>query len=517
MNKKIKKTLAVTMATASTMAMAMPGVAFAAPGDVPSDAKTVNVSVSNVEGGAEVKAYRIVTPTYNNEGFVKFSNVGGNKIADIEKPTAKEILAIAQAIAAGGTSQYDKAVTLTKSGDTFTGALPAGEYVILVTDEVNAGYVYQPMVASTYYTDANEADSLVAKSVDASGNFVEGEDTIYAKRTTITLDKTILNADGNKGTDDDAATNNNAVSQADDLGVGDTGTFQIATTIPAYTSAYAANGVQYTLTDTQDDGFDAPTNIEVKVNGQKVAAGNDTFKQTITGNDFTLDFASAFAIAHAGEDVVVTYNAKLNANCKQKLDPNNDTVKLTYTNSITDKTKVTEITDDVQEYSFPVQVKKIDEANQDKGLEGAEFTLTRKDGDGKTGTNEYTIATDDTGVATFNRLDEGTYTVKETKAPSGYAINPDEFEIKITPTYGANGKLASYAVDMKNVSQNKAVGSIVIDAADDSIIAGNITDSRLQTLPSTGGAGTKMLILLAAGLAGVTVSLVVIGKKKEQK
>lgn len=70
---------------------------------------------------------------------------------------------------------------------------------------------------------------------------------------------------------------------------------------------------------------------------------------------------------------------------------------------------------------------------------------------------------------------------------------------------------------MKNVSQNKAVGSIVIDAADDSIIAGNITDSRLQTLPSTGGAGTKMLILLAAGLAGVTVSLVVIGKKKEQK
>lgn len=45
MNKKIKKTLAVTMATASTMAMAIPGVAFAAPGDVPSDAKTVNVSV----------------------------------------------------------------------------------------------------------------------------------------------------------------------------------------------------------------------------------------------------------------------------------------------------------------------------------------------------------------------------------------------------------------------------------------------------------------------------------------
>ena len=43
MNKKIKKTLAVTMATASTMAMAIPGVAFAAPGDVPSDAKTVNV------------------------------------------------------------------------------------------------------------------------------------------------------------------------------------------------------------------------------------------------------------------------------------------------------------------------------------------------------------------------------------------------------------------------------------------------------------------------------------------
>ena len=70
--------------------MAAPLSAYAAAGDVPSDAKTTAVTVNNIEGAAEVSAYRIVKPIYNDEGFVRFEKAAGVSITDIEKPTADE-------------------------------------------------------------------------------------------------------------------------------------------------------------------------------------------------------------------------------------------------------------------------------------------------------------------------------------------------------------------------------------------------------------------------------------------
>ena len=104
------------------------------------------------------------------------------------------------------------------------------------------------------------------------------------------------------------------MSGADDLQVGDTGHFQLTAKIPEYSAAYT--NVTYEITDTQDDGFDAPTNIKIYVDGTAITQADDTAKATVTGNDFKVIFASAYALANAGKDVKVTYDAKLNGSAE---------------------------------------------------------------------------------------------------------------------------------------------------------------------------------------------------------
>ncbi len=509
----MKNKLVITMFSVAVMGMAVQTTGFAAAGQIPSDTKTVSVEIQNVENTSSVKAYRIVKPVYNNEGFVRFTTIDGISISDIEAPTAAEVSAIAKSIASGSltTEVYDMGQNGRDSS--VQGQLPAGLYVVLVTDLEDAEYLYNPMVVSAYYTDANEADSLISSAtLDAAA-----QSNFYVKRYTIPLDKEISDADGITIGDDDSEDG----FQADELGIGDTASFKIQSKFPAYTEAFLANGVQYILNDTQDAGLDVPTNIAVYVDGTPVTAGNTTYQQTITDNDFKLDFASDYVIAHAGSDIQVTYQANLNENCTQGFTPNVNQVELIYTNSVTDKTIVTHKKDEVQEYTFPIEIKKVAaiDGKDTKGgqpLKGAEFTLTRVDAEEKTGINSFILTTGEDGKATFNRLDEGVYRLKETTAPKGYALNPDEFEVQIVPAYNEDGGLKQYTVTMKNISTDQEIGSVVIDSPDDDILAGNITDSRLQTLPATGGNGTKIFVLISCVLGSVTVTLYLLGKKQEK-
>ena len=71
-----------------------------------------------------------------------------------------------------------------------------------------------------------------------------------------------------------------------------------------------------------------------------------------------------------------------------------------------------------------VKVTKVDEKYHDKALEGAEFTLS---GNGKS----YTKTTTSNGVATFDNIKPGTYTLKESKAPEGYTASNEVKTVKV--------------------------------------------------------------------------------------
>lgn len=477
----------------------------------PSAADRKSITVQNVQDGATVTAYRILEPTYNAYGFVRFSNIAGIKLADPEKPTAAEITKIAENIASGALKPSTVVTMTGNETNGYTGSFAAGEYVVIVRNPGgNASYAYNPMVISSYYTDASDNTSLTMKTADAAGQFKELGGTgavAYVKRTKIPMKKEIINPDG-KGN-----------SKGDELAAGDTGSFRLTSAIPSYSKSYT--NPDYWIEDTQSKGLDPATDITVRVGGVKYDAGSTTFKvengikldNDDNANDFRITFVPSFTMAHVGQEVTVDYKAKLNKNANEKLTANPNDAKVTYSNDMYDGHH--EETDRIREYSFPVAVKKVNE--QDAPLQGAEFTLIRQNVTGGQAAHTETLATGADGRATFHHLDEGVYTIQETKAPHGYAINPVIYRLEVVPEYKDDGTLVKYTAKLTEQDSKKNVGEVVVANADADILAGNISDIRLQVLPGTGAKATKIAIVLAGTLGGIALTAFAIGKKKEEQ
>lgn len=111
-----------------------------------------------------------------------------------------------------------------------------------------------------------------------------------------------------------------------------------------------------------------------------------------------------------------------------------------------------------QIFSAAFQVKKVDKDDPKKVLEGAEFTLTDANG-----AVVATATSDKKGELSFNTLTEGTYTLKETKAPENYKL--DETEHAVVVTYDADKQIYHVTVDGKAVG-SKAVPVEIANEAD---------------------------------------------------
>ena len=147
--------------------------------------------------------------------------------------------------------------------------------------------------------------------------------------------------------------------------------------------------------------------------------------------------------------------------------------KVTYSN--TDGTRVITNTKNSR------LMKIIKQSNSGTPLEGAEFTLTDE-----TGKKISCQATGKDGIVFNNNINYGTYTLKEIKAPNGYALlNAD---IRIT-------------VDQNGVTVSGSEKASVNQEEDGTIIVKN---DMLYSLPSTGGSGIYwfsicgMLLMMAA-------------------
>lgn len=111
-----------------------------------------------------------------------------------------------------------------------------------------------------------------------------------------------------------------------------------------------------------------------------------------------------------------------------------------------------------QIFSAAFHVKKVDKDDPKKVLEGAEFTLTDANG-----AVVATATSDKKGELAFNTLTEGTYTLKETKAPANYKL--DETEHAVVVTYDADKQIYHVTVDGKAVG-SKAVPVEIANEAD---------------------------------------------------
>ena len=554
--KKMKKLFAVILSLAMVLAMSLTAFATEVPSTplepadhTPTSADRAKAEVSNVEAGATVTAYRIVEPSYNDKGFTGYKLAEGVKLADMLEPTSDEVTSIA-----ADKDLLDKLTKETLSAPsgatgltTYTAALGAGYWVVVVEGS-DIQEVYNPMLVGIYYSVNGSGDnnSLVNGAVDANSDWSLNSTPAYAKSGQPTIDKKITGSTGKDTSDGNESGN--------DVAIGDTVNFEIDTMIPSYSKSYTE--VMVKITDTMGKGLTLaePVNLVVTVGGKAVEAGADTFTFTPAEDkkSFEISFASAYALAHSGEKVVVTYDAVLGEDAGLNFDANTNTAKLEYTNDPSGRTN--EIEDKTYTYTFGIDAnlfgdnetgwnkfteellktgelrKVILESGQEietTTLPGAEFTLTRADG------KTYTTVSDENGYLSFTGLDAGTYTLQETKAPEGYSLNDTKIPVEITATYNEDGTLNSYEIKVngKNTSTYTATydkegkGTVTdinctpehendwSDVSD----THEIKNTKLSALPSTGGIGTTIFTIGGCAIMIIAAGLFFASRRKSAK
>lgn len=99
-----------------------------------------------------------------------------------------------------------------------------------------------------------------------------------------------------------------------------------------------------------------------------------------------------------------------------------------------------------------IRVHKVDAADKTKVLKQAEFTLYDKDM-----TELKVVSTNDEGIAEFYNIKNGTYYLKETKAPKGYQLAKDPIEVIIDEEYDGE-KLFEITVQNTHLPEHYQTG-----------------------------------------------------------
>ena len=524
--KNLFKKIGVLLMTA-VMVLSMCTAVFAdSQGTEPTAKDKATITVNNVEAGLTVTAYQITKAKYlAGKGFQGYEKANSSyDIKDVLAPTADEVAALAKVVAGNGGG----GVALTGEGTTYTADVAAGYWIVLVTagaDNTKPAKVYNPMLAGVYYSVSGTDNRMTSNPIDASQKWSLNGTEGYAKSNKVTVDKVIVSpgSGNNKG---------------DDVAIGDEVNYKITSTIPEYSAEYNndSSNVTYTINDTLNGLAVKNGSVVVKVGDDVIQAGDNTFTLQAEEQTVIVAFAKTFILNNGGKDVEVTYTATLTEDTKVNFDAHTNTVYVEYSNdpssgstaktdekktyhytfaidgningsSTTNNKKTTELVK-VDENGKVISTKKkedIDSDTQTSVATGATFTLTSTTGSNKV----YTAVTDEDGHMTFKGLDAGTYTLVETVAPEGFTLDTQSHTVVITPTYNPDGTLASYSItiDGKTTSTYTATydNGTITNISGDSVKT-EIKNTKMGTLPSTGGMGTYLFtiigVVVMAGAAG---------------
>lgn len=545
MNKVLKGLVAV----AATAAMAVAGFAGASTA-MAVDGNTVNVTVPSAESnlnGHAYTAYQILSGTQatsggalgdaewgtgiNDTAFLDAlkadTTIGGyfTKVTDA-KGFAEALSNTDNFPADGANTRLVAKIAMKNTKGTGT-ALAAGSstqldkgYYLIVDSTTDGQTVYNPAVlaitSNIEIKDKTDVPTLEKKvqenKKDATG------DTAYGSK----------------------------FNDVADYNIGDEVPFHLIGSVPDM-SQYET--YTYKFTDTFDKGFDAVDTSNVKVylsNDKKLDLEGESVDTDITsyfsGTNGSIQYTPATeaqgetagtnatltvstkdlkkAATYSKEQpqyVIVSYTAKLNANAKIGLPGNVNEAYLTYSNkpdqSGQGENQPTGNTpeDKVIVFTYGLDVTKVDSKNDETKLKDAEFKLKNSDGkwatitDGKvTGwadaeSQGSVLKSGEDGKFKVEGLDDGDYTLKETKAPAGYNLPANGFSVTLEATTAnnqtwngtANTALTDLAV---KVDQTDGTGNV-----DTGLGAITIKNTQGSSLPSTGGMGT--VLLYVAGIA----------------
>lgn len=552
--KKMRRTWAILLALVLTVALAVPG--FAAE-------RVYSITITNDKAGHTYEAYQIFAGTVASDDPTDGATEGpmlGNiiwgtgvdgvallvalKAADAEKYGACTTAAdVAKALGAEGATAADAAAFAEIAAQHLTGT----HYDSTEGDGV---YTISNLPAG-YYLVKDKDDSLEGDADTATEYIVQvlGNVTMEPKDSDIpTVEKKVSEEDYRQ--DDGYGTTYNDVADWD---IGDSVPFKLIGSIPDM-SAY--DTYEYIFTDTLSNGL---TLQEGTINVYIALGRDDEVREytpltedvdyTLTlnnvangGGSFSIAFDNLKTAPYIAEGnrnfVIVTYDATLNPNAEIGLPGNPNSVYLEFSNNPNGDGLGRTTEDRVIVFTYELDGDKVDGANPDTKLPGAQFVLfngghTRVaavvDGklsgwselpDGYLAANHEeipddawaevanaTITSDENGLFSVAGLDDGTYYLREIKAPDGYNLLEDDLKIVITATT-ANGQTwngdAATALTALTISVDDAAAEN--GEPNTGAVAITVENNGGSTLPETGGIGTTIfyaagaLLVLCAGV-----------------
>lgn len=313
---------------------------------------------------------------------------------------------------------------------------------------------------------------------------------------------------------------------ATDAKIGDTLTFTLTSTIPDM-SAY--NTYTFNFKDTLSKGLTFGQVTSVKVGDTTLTKDTDyTVTTAPADSGKTLltvamkDFKTKQQ-ANAGKKITVTYTATLNENAVVGGAGNTNSAKIQYSNDPSTNGTGESEPSKVRVFTYGFTVDKYTGKNYDDTatrLAGAEFTLAHKGGTaisfvkvadsatqnavyrvakaGETGTT--TITTPANGKVEFRGLENGEYTLTETKAPAGYNKLASAIGVKVN---GQNNGTDTTDATV-TITYNNDNGNDYNQTASNGVIP--VQNKSGAILPGTGGMGTIAftvigVLVIALGVA----------------
>lgn len=265
---------------------------------------------------------------------------------------------------------------------------------------------------------------------------------------------------------------------------------------PVYTSGQGASGDLAWIIDKEDtsspDGYaevqrDYYTSTDGTVTLTMGASGRIRIVNVPVGTTFTVEEVTEEGTMPAGYEY---YNSKVNS---QAATTDNRATGITVGNT----QWATTITN--KRNALSVDLLKVDNTDSSKTLEGAEFTLYKKDGTtpatDANGNSIGTIRSGTDGKASIGTLLAGNYVLKETKAPAGYNLMTSNVTIIVA---------AENVTAMQGKSQ-----CAVVKSENGLSYTIKVTNSAGVELPNTGGSGTLPYTL--GGIALIMASALMYG------
>lgn len=524
MKSLMKKVFAAAAAIATVFGLAATTVATA---NAAGDNATLTVSTTDAKfAGKTVNAYKMFSATVSGDGQAVSYTLTDEWKPFFKNSTASGLTDVTDANINDKANDYVSKLTgnalvafATKASNwaqTKANNITVGATATVSADASNGNYTATfNGLDYGYYVVAVPGATLA----NASGQYA----------TLVSVDRTNVTANikGDLPTVDKKVQVNGTGKDATDAKIGDTLTFTLTSTIPDM-SAY--NTYTFNFKDTLSKGLTFGQVTSVKVGDTTLTKDTDyTVTTAPADSGKTLltvamkDFKTKQQ-ANAGKKITVTYAATLNKDAVVGGAGNVNSATIQYSNNPSTNGTGESEPSKVRVFTYGFTVDKYTGKNYDDTatrLAGAEFTLAHKGGtaisfvkvaDSATQNAVYRVAkADEAGATTtittpangkvdFRGLENGEYTLTETKAPAGYNKLASAIGVKVDGQN--NGTDTTHATVVIKYDNNN--GSVYDQTASNGVIP--VQNKPGVVLPGTGGMGTIAftvigVLVIALGVA----------------